>query len=92
MAPVRAGRGSIKYNVDIGETRHRDKPVDSAGRDWNSQTRGALQSVRFRIDTDQRTHLEALGQAKYLDHQIGTDIAGPNDRNLGLRGHFRSLP
>ncbi len=43
---------------------------------------GVGQVVGGRVDAGHRDHLQAVGQPQHLDHQIGADVAGPDDRHL----------
>ncbi|MBB3860027.1 hypothetical protein GGQ88_001288 [Novosphingobium hassiacum] len=91
VAHVRACAGRVEHDGDIGELRHRDQPLDSSGGDRHAQSLCALEPVALRIDADERTHLEHVGQAHDLDHQIGADIARSNDRDFRLAHDFNPL-
>src|SRR3954453_5477480 len=46
---------------------------------------GARQPVGIGIDADHRPHLEGVGLAQTLNHQVGANVAGADDGHLRLR-------
>jgi hypothetical protein len=79
---MRASGGRIEHNSDIAEPRHLDEAVHASSRDRHAHPSGTGESVRCRIDPHERTHLERARRAKHFDHQVGADVAAPNDRDL----------
>ena len=49
----------------------------------HAEARGAGEAVGVGVDADHRAHLEVLGGAHHLDHQVGADVARPDDGDLG---------
>src|SRR5690606_13331534 len=80
---VRLRRGGVEDDIDLVEIRQRDQAFDTlmGGRDLHAG--GAGQTVGRGIDTDHRAHFQEPGMPHDLDHQIGADIARPDDRDLG---------
>ena len=66
------------------QCRQRDQPVDPLMRGRHAKPGGALQAVAVRIDAHQRAHLQDIGCAHHLDHQIGADIPDPMMATLSL--------
>src|SRR6185312_12436082 len=46
--------------------------------------RRAGQAVGLRVDADHGTHAQVLRVSHHLDHQIGADVAGTDDRDWRL--------
>ena len=82
---VRTCRCCVEDDGDVGKARHRDQPVEAGGSDRHAQSFSALQPVARGIDADEGAHLQHLGQAHDLDHQVGADVARSDDCDLGLR-------
>ena len=50
----------------------------------------AGEPVGLGVDADHGAHLEGVGEAHHLDHQVGADVARPDDGDLDL-AHFCSF-
>ena len=87
---MRACARCIKDDTDLFELGHGNKPVDPFMGRCHPHALGAGQAIGRRVDADHHAHLERLRQAHNLDHQVGPDIAGPDDRYFGL-GHDQPL-
>src|ERR1700722_17519496 len=61
-------------------------------RDRHTQARRTLQTVGFRVDADEGAHFQDVRHTHDLDHQIGPDITGPDDRHLDLTTHGYLFP
>jgi hypothetical protein len=46
-----------------------------------------LQPVRVCVNPGKHAHLQHFGKPHDFNHQIGADIAGPDDRHLGFFRH-----
>jgi hypothetical protein len=87
VALVRACRGGVEDDLNIREFRHGKQAVDARRRDRYAQLRRTLEAVRFGIYAHERAHIQYLGQAHHLEHQVGADVARAYDGYPGLR-HF----
>ena len=80
MALVSTGRSRIKYELNIVPDRELNKPINAlmGGRDFETFRPG--QPIGFRINANHSPHLKMRAVAHYLDHKVGADITGTNDR------------
>ena len=86
--PRRIGDVDIRAGClehDVGQFALGEQPVDAVGRCLEPCLAGTLQSVAPRVDTDHVARLDHLGAHQFV-HQVGTDVAGPDDR-CGHLGH-----
>jgi len=91
VALVRARRRRVEDDLDLGELRHLQQPVDALRGDRHPEPLGPLQSVRLRVDPDKRPHLQNIRQPHDLDHQIGPDVPRTDNRYLRLRHHITTF-
>ena len=81
VAPVRAGRGGVEDQLDVGELGQRDQPVDAVGGGGHAEPAGPGQAVGVRVDAGHRHHPQAAAEPQHLDHQVGADVAGTEHRH-----------
>ncbi|MNX97739.1 hypothetical protein D3C86_1301150 [compost metagenome] len=81
---VRPRRGRVENNGDVGKAGQSNQTIEPPGGDRHAQAFGAFQAIGFGIDADEGRHLQRVGQAHDLDHQIRADIARPYDGDLGF--------
>ncbi|MGF6659587.1 hypothetical protein QF000_001231 [Paraburkholderia atlantica] len=88
---VRAGRGRVEHEIDVSKHGQTGQTFDAFMRGSNAKPRGARETVGVRIDADHRRDFEMLAVTQDLDHQIGADVAGADDRDLQFFGsHIES--
>ena len=85
MMLVRARAGRVEDDADLGPDRHLDQSVDAFVGGGDAEPGGALQPVAFGIDADKGAHFQHVGRADDLDHQVGADVTGPDNRDFDLR-------
>jgi hypothetical protein len=85
---MRIGRSGVEDDADILVMRRSDQPVD-AGVDRLQPLRPRLgQPIGLRVDADHRDQLQRLALFDELHHQVGADIARPDDRAFYLLRHM----
>src|SRR5690554_7209416 len=84
---VRASRGGIKHDVDVGKFRHLHQAVHAFVGGGDAHTSGTGQAVGFRVDTDHGTHFDILAVTQDLDHQVGADVARADDGGFDFLAH-----
>lgn len=76
---VRAGGGSVEDDAEVGEDRGIDQPVDSGVNSLKPKRARFCESIRFRVDSDERDELDVAVSFGELVHQVGSDVSGPDD-------------
>src|SRR5690554_2501628 len=84
---VRASRGGIKHDVDVGKFRHLHQAVHAFVGGGHAHTSGTGQAVGFRVDTDHGAHFDVLAVTQDLDHQVGADVARADDGGFDFLAH-----
>ena len=84
---VGAGRRGIKHNADVGELGHLHQPFHTLGGGGHAHTFGTGQTIGLGVNPDHHPHLDVLGGAQDLDHQVGADIARADDRRFDFVAH-----
>ncbi len=87
MLDVCTGTGGVEQDVNVLEDGQLDQAFNTAVAGLHSQTRGAGQPVRRRVNAHHRTHFNVLAVAHDLDHQVGPNVARPYDRYLDFPAH-----
>src|SRR6266540_2957579 len=77
VGEVGPGRG--RFEDDARRLVPRQQPVDALGRRLDTHRTGPGQPVGGGVDADHVTHVEVVA-APQLDQQVGTDVAGADDR------------
>ena len=88
VPPMRPRRRGIEHDADVFIFRQLHKPLDALMRGRHIETCRAGQTIGRRVDPNHRGHIQHLGIAHDLDHQIGADVARPDDGTFDL---FHSL-
>ena len=96
VACVCTSTGGIEHQLDLWPAWHCQQTVEPVVRRGDAHASGALQSIARRIDTDEGCHLEDVRHPHNLYHQIGANIARPDDSHLDSRrlpiAHQLKLP
>ena len=74
---VRVGRGGLED--DVGQLVLGEQPVDALVRWPRGRATGAAQARRSRVDADHPARVDHVAAAHQLEHQVGADVAGPDD-------------
>ncbi|POM13877.1 hypothetical protein CSX04_08416 [Burkholderia cepacia] len=82
---MRAGGRRIEHEVDLVEYGQARQPFHAFMRRRHAEPRGAREAVRGRIDADHRRDVEMPAATHDLDHQVGADVAGSDDRGFAPR-------
>ena len=84
---MRTGGSGVKHYIDTAESLHLQQSVNSFRRGGNAPFRRASESFGTRVDANHRTHFQMTRVAHHLNHQIGTDIAGPDNSDFYFFSH-----
>ena len=89
---VRLGRGALED--DVGQLVLGEQPVDALVAGLEAERPGAAQPVGCRVDPDHPAWVEHVAAAHQLEHQVGADVAGPDDGGgaLGPGGGRHGAP
>jgi len=85
---VRLGPGRLENDLDLVVFQDR---VDARERRGDSQLVGQRKTFGVRLDSGHQHQVHVSGAAD-LVHQIGADVAGPDDGHLDLRIHVSAAP
>src|SRR5690606_16394856 len=95
---VGRGRGGIENEVDVGKSFQAGQSFDALVGGGHAHARSTGQAIGGRVDADHGGHFDVLRVAQDLDHQVGADVAGTDDRSFEvfhaaalLAGDYRSL-
>ncbi len=83
------GGGRLEH--DVGQRILSQQPVDSAGARLQPELARLGQAVGGRVDPDHEAGLEHLAAAQQLEHQVGADVARPDDRRRRLHAVLPSV-